>query len=124
MKATPTTIASNSDDVSTTSVSNVGDVMIMSSSQNVEILNTNSILPNKDPPEGKTTAILAVMRGGPKYSHHCQCSNKHYKQKLVWVVLDSGSDCDLIFVNKDKPMLLLSSIRLVPQSWNTLNGMF
>jgi hypothetical protein len=30
----------------------------------------------------------------------------------------------LVFINKDKPMLLLSSKRLVPQSWNTLNGMF
>ncbi len=40
------------------------------------------------------------------------------------VLLDSGSDGDLIFVDKDKPMLLLSSKRLVPQSWNTLNGRF
>jgi hypothetical protein len=50
--------------------------------------------------------------------------HKHYKQKLVWVLLDSGSDGDLVFVDKDKPMLLSSSKRLVPQSWNTLNGMF
>ncbi len=40
------------------------------------------------------------------------------------VLLESGSDGNLIFVNKDKPMLLPSSKRLVPQSWNTLNGMF
>jgi hypothetical protein len=39
-------------------------------------------------------------------------------------LLDSGSDGDLIFVNKDKPMLLPYSKRLVPQSWNTLNGIF
>jgi hypothetical protein len=42
----------------------------------------------------------------------------------VQVLLDSGSDGDLIFVDKDKPMLLPSSKRLVPQSWNTLNGRF
>jgi hypothetical protein len=42
----------------------------------------------------------------------------------VQVLLESGSDGNLIFVNKDKPMLLPSSKRLVPQSWNTLNGMF
>jgi hypothetical protein len=42
----------------------------------------------------------------------------------VRVLLDSGSDGDLVFVDKDKPMLLLSSKRLVPQSWNTSNGMF
>ncbi len=51
-------------------------------------------------------------------------SNKNYKQKLVQVLLDSGSDGNLVFVDKDKPMLLPSSKRLVPQSWNTLNGMF
>ncbi len=124
MKATPTTIASNSNYVSTASVSDAGDVMMMSPSQKEELLNTNSILPNKDPPEGKTTDIIAVMRGKPKDGHHCQCSNKHYKQKLVRVLLDSGSDSNLIFVNKDKPMLLPSSKWLVPQSWNTSNGMF
>ncbi len=40
------------------------------------------------------------------------------------VLLDSGSDGDLVFVDKDKPMLLPSSKRLVPQSWNTSNEMF
>jgi hypothetical protein len=95
-----------------------------SSSQKEGILKKISILPKKDPPEGKTTAIVAVMRGRPKNSHHRPSSNKHYKQKLVWVLLDSGSDSDLVFIDKDKPMLLPSSKRLVPQSWNTLNGMF
>jgi hypothetical protein len=42
----------------------------------------------------------------------------------VRVLLDSGSGGDLIFVDKDKPMLLPSSKRLVPQSWNTSNGRF
>ncbi len=78
MKATPTTIASNSNDVSTTSVSNASDVMMMSSSQNKELLNTNSILPTKDPPDGKTTAIRAVMRGKPKDGHHCHRSDKYF----------------------------------------------
>jgi hypothetical protein len=42
----------------------------------------------------------------------------------VRVLLDSGSDRDLVFVDKDKSMLLPSSKRLVPQSCNSLNGMF
>jgi hypothetical protein len=42
----------------------------------------------------------------------------------VRVLLDSGSDGDLIFVDKDKPMLLPTKKRLVPQSWNTLSGRF
>jgi hypothetical protein len=109
IKATPTSIASNSDDVSTASVSKAGAVMMTSSSQKGKLLKKNSITPNKDPPEGRTTAIVAVMRGRPKHSHHRQGSNKHYKQKLVRVLLDSGSDGDFIFVDKDKPMLLPSS---------------
>jgi hypothetical protein len=124
MKATPTTIASNSNDLNTASVSKASDVMMTSSSQKEGILKKKSTLPNKDPPEGKTTAIVAVMRGRPKHSHHRQCSNKHYKQKLVWVLLDSGSDGDLVFVDKDKAILLPSSKRLVPQSWKTSNWMF
>jgi hypothetical protein len=124
MKATPTIIASNSDDVSNASVSNVGDVMMTSSSQKEKVLNTNSILPNKDLPEGKTIAMVAVMRGRPKHSHHHHRSTKHHKQKLVRVLLDSGSDGNLVFINEDKPMLLPSLKRLVPQSWNTSNEMF
>jgi hypothetical protein len=44
----------------------------------------------------------------------------------VRVLLDSGSDGDLVFVAKDKPMpmLLPSFKRLVPQLWNTSNGWF
>jgi hypothetical protein len=124
MKATPATIASDSNDVSTASVSKADDVMMTSSSQKGKILKKNSILPKTDPPEGETTATVAVMRGRPKHGHHRQRSNKHYKQKLVRVLLDSGSDGNLVFVDKNKPMLLPSSRRLVPQSWNTLNGKF
>ncbi len=93
--------------------------MMTSSSQKEGILRKNSILSKKDPPEGRTTAIVAVMRGRPKHGRHHQCSNKHYKQKLVRVLLDSGSDSNLVFVDKDEPMLLPSLKRLVPQSWNT-----
>ncbi len=64
------------------------------------------------------------MRGNPKDGYTRLRSNKHCKQRMVQVLLDSGSDGDLIFVNKDKPMLLPYSKRLVPQSWNTLNGIF
>jgi hypothetical protein len=40
------------------------------------------------------------------------------------VLLDRDANGDLIFVNKDKPMLLPYSKRLVPQLWNTSNGIF
>jgi hypothetical protein len=54
--------------------------MMTSSIQAKGILKKNSTLSKKDPPEGKTTAIIAVMRGRPKLGHHCKCSNKHYRQ--------------------------------------------
>ncbi len=75
MKATPTTISCNSNDGSTMSVSKAGDVMMTSASQKKGILKKNSILPRKDPPEGKTTTIVAVMRGKPRHGHHQQRSN-------------------------------------------------
>ncbi len=67
MKATPTSVASNSNDVSTASVSVAGDVMMMSSDQKGSLLKKMNVTPNEDPPEGKTTAIVAVMRGRPKH---------------------------------------------------------
>jgi hypothetical protein len=42
----------------------------------------------------------------------------------VRILLDSGSDGDLIFIDKDTPVLLPSLKRLVPQSWNTSSGRF
>jgi hypothetical protein len=42
----------------------------------------------------------------------------------VQVLLDGGSNGNVIFVNKDRPMLLPYLKRLVPQLWNTSNGIF
>jgi hypothetical protein len=64
------------------------------------------------------------MRGNPKDGYTRQHSSKHCKQRQVQVLLDSGSDNNLIFVSKYKPMLLLYSKKLVPQLCNTLNGIF
>jgi hypothetical protein len=60
IKATPTTIASKPNDVSTASVSKAGDVMMTSSSQKGKILKKNSILPNKDPPEDRITNVGGI----------------------------------------------------------------
>ncbi len=70
IKATPTSIASDSNDISTASVSEAGDIMMTSSDQKGKLLKEMYFIPNKDPPEGKTTAIVAVMRGRPKHDHH------------------------------------------------------
>jgi hypothetical protein len=104
--------------------SNADDVMMTSPSQSKELHVNHSIPTASDPSEGSTTAVVAVIRGNPMDDYTRQSSNKHCKQKIVQVLLDSGSNGDLIFANKDKPMLLPYSKRLVPQSWNSLNGTF
>jgi hypothetical protein len=96
--------------------------MLTSPSQREDVHDNNSNPTASNPPEGKTTAVIAVMRGNPKDGYTHQRSNKHYKQRIVQVLLDSGSDGNLIFVSKDKSMLLPYSKRLVPQPWNTPNG--
>jgi hypothetical protein len=115
IKATP-----NIKYFSMTSVSNDDDVMMTSSTRNESKKANYSTLIKGNPPEGKTTAVVAVMRGNSKHGYHRHRSNKHYKKQIVRVLLDSGSDGDLVFVNKVKPMLLPYLKRLVPQLWNTL----
>ncbi len=66
----------------------------------------HSTLTASNPPEDSTTAVVAVIRGNAKDGYTYQHSNKHWKQTIVRVLLENGSKGDLIFVNKDKPMLL------------------
>jgi hypothetical protein len=106
MKATLAIAGSDSDDDCLTSFSNDDDVTVALSTKIREINVSNSTSLKQNPPEGKTTAIVAVMRGKPKKGYHRQSSNKHYNEKLVRVLLDSGSDGDLVFVDKDNTMLL------------------
>jgi hypothetical protein len=105
-------------------LSNPDDVMLTSPSQCKELHVYHSTPTAPDPSEGSTTVVVAVMRGNPKDGYTRQRSNKHCKQKIVRVLFYSGSKGNRIFVNKDKPMLLPYSKRLVPQSWNNLNGIF
>jgi hypothetical protein len=62
MKATPNTIASNTNDVCPMSVSNADDITVTSSSQNKELHINYSTPTSKDPPEGETMAVIAVIR--------------------------------------------------------------
>jgi hypothetical protein len=71
---------------------------------------------SKNPTEGKTTAVIAVMRGKPKDGYHHHHNNKH--------LVDRGSDGGLVFVSKDKSMLFPYLKRLVPKLWNSSNGIF
>jgi hypothetical protein len=92
-------------------LSNADDIMLTSPSKSRNVHNNNSTPTASNLPEGKTIAVIAVMRGNPKDGYTRLRSNKHCEQRMVQVLLDSGSDMDLIFVNKDKPMLLPYSKR-------------
>jgi hypothetical protein len=87
-------------------LSNADDVRLTSLSKREDAHNNNSTPTAFNPLEGKITAVIAVIRGNPKDGYTHLPSNKQCKQIMVLVLLDSGSDGDLIFVNKDKPMLL------------------
>jgi hypothetical protein len=105
-------------------ISNDEDIMLTSPSKSKDVHDNNSTPITPNPPEVKPTAVIAVMRGNPKDGYTHLRSNKHCEQRIVWILLDSGSDGNLIFVNKDKPFLLSYSKMLVPQLWNTSNGIF
>ena len=77
-------------------LSNADDVMLTSPSQSKDVHHNNSTPTTSTPLEGKTTAVIAVMRSNPKDGYTRQRSNKHCKQKIVQVLLDSGSNGNLV----------------------------
>jgi hypothetical protein len=46
-------------------LSNADDIRLTSSSQSEDVHNNNSTPTTSNPLEGKTTAVIAVMRGNP-----------------------------------------------------------
>jgi hypothetical protein len=73
---------------------------------------------DQNPPEADQ--CCGRGKGKPKNGYHH--SNKYYLKHLVRILLDRGHNRHLVFVAKDKPMLFPYLNRLVPQSWNTSNG--
>ncbi len=63
------------------------------------------------------TAVVAVAKYGP--AHHHKSSKKAAKEKLIRVLLDSGSDDE-----KGRPKHFPYLTRQVPCSWHTSNGVF
>ena len=61
--ATPSNPATLSDSLM---LSETDDVMLTSPSQSEDVHDNNSTPITSDPPEGKITAVIAVMRGNPK----------------------------------------------------------
>jgi hypothetical protein len=52
--------------------------MLRSPSKIDDVHDSYSTTTTKNPPGGKTTAEIAMMRGKPKAGCHHHCSNKHY----------------------------------------------
>ena len=78
--------------------------------------------PTQDDDEGRVTAVAAVIYLQPPAGKH---NNKRTtRKKVVRVLLDSGSDGDLLFHQKGTPKHFSYSTRQVPTSWHTSNGVF
>ena len=67
-------------------------------------------------------ASAAVAR--PYFEGQKQASKNKLAVPFWWILLDSGSNGDLLFRKKGKTHNILYTIRSVPQSWYTSNGIF
>lgn len=71
-----------------------------------------------------TSGLPRKSSSKSKYKKNQTSSKKVNKPKLIRVLLDSGSDGDLMFHKKGTPKCFPYSARLVPKSWHTSNGTF
>ena len=78
-------------------------------------------LPHSVKTELGVTAIMAVMTAD---KNDCHSSKKVPVKKLIRVLLDSGSDGDLLFHRKGTDKQFPYLTRQVPKSWRTSNGIF
>ena len=78
--------------------------------------------PSQQDEEGRVTAVAALIYFGPSSGKHN--NNQTTRKKVVGVLLDSGSDGDLLFHQKGTPKHFPYSTRQVPNSWHTSNGVF
>ena len=59
-----------------------------------------------------STTVPAIMELGPKY-----------KNRILRVLLDTGSDGDLMFLQKGRKSYVPFKERYAPQTWRTSNGL-
>ena len=83
IKATTKVVTCDRNNLCLMSVSNDDDVTMTSSAQNKEVQVNYSTRVNKNPPKGKATAAVAVVRGTSKHGYHHHSSNNHYQRDLV-----------------------------------------
>ena len=92
------------------------------------LLKTLAVTPDLPELEGDVTAVVAkvkytaanscVYEKGEHSGRHCTSNN------IIRVLLDSGSDGDLLFHEKGTPMHFPYLTRQVRLSWHMLNGRF
>ena len=75
-------------------------------------------IPTGDHPGTKTK----TSKYRSKYKKTKSSSKKVHKPRFIKVLLDSGSDGDLLFHKKGTPKYFPYSARQVPKSWCTSNG--
>ena len=79
--------------------------------------------------EGRVTAVVAkamyqkATENQTKQSFECSARSRP-SNPVIKVLLDSGSDGNLMFHEKGTPMHFLYLTRQVPNSWHTSNGSF
>jgi hypothetical protein len=83
----------------------------------------------KSKKEGRVTAVVSQTRYHKATENHAQQRFKHSargcpKNTVIKVLLDSGSDGDLMFHEKGTPMHFPYLTRQVPNSWHTSDGNF
>jgi hypothetical protein len=76
--------------------------MLMSSSQTVELHVKYSTTTEHNPPE----ANYCCGRGDGPNNGYRRCIKHYLKAKIAQVLLDHGHNRRLVFVTKDKPMLI------------------
>ncbi len=83
----------------------------------------------KNERDGRVTAVVATVKfqqvtknqAKQRVEHSARCCPSN---KIIQVLLDSGSDGDLMFHEKGTPMHFPYLARQVPNSWYTSNGSF
>ena len=91
----------------------------------IEQNQTNLVKQNKNPTPVQEyqgiTVVMAMAKAKPKPT---QSSKKASTRKIFRVLLDSGSDGDLLFHEKGTPKHFPYLTRQMPKTWHTSNGDF
>jgi hypothetical protein len=78
--------------------------------------------------EGRVTTVVAKARNkateNPARKNHEQSTGRRTSNTVIKILLDSGSDGDLLFHEKGTEKHFPYLTRQVPKSWRTSNGSF